>query len=617
MKKILYPVLALILALALVSCGGGAPNTAAQTTAAAAETTKEATTAKATEAATTAAKAEEKTTEAAKTEAPKTEAKKTEAAVTELKTTQTTQKPAEGEFDPYAPYPETIIMTNCRVFDANPGYPPGDTVEDNIVTRYVKETLNIEYKCAWQVERSEFANKLALNIAAGDIPDVVPLIPQEYLVFRQLVENGLLADLTDIYDKYALPEHKKVCESYGMRNLEPFMFDGKLYGFGGGEYAYEHELLWIRKDWMDKCGITELPKTVEDIENLVLQFQEAKPEGKEVVGIPLHPKKPVDKYNTIWEASSLMYAYGGAPWTWVRDENGEIIWGSLLPGMKDGLAKLAEWYQKGIVDKQFITRDSNALGALVANSDAGVFMAPWWAPYVIDELPKNNPDADLVVTSAPLNKNGRYSHAMPGPSNDFFVVNAKYPYPEAPFKIIKAESDMNELIDPKTGKCYNQPFLDYNTGGYARSPVAYLRFVYIDGVPHGGKIAAFYVDGTPIPAKYADYEVGAYAVGTAERAKDWAETHVLNGSNWLDYMCRYIGSNECDNPLNEPVYPVYSFMSESMADYIPNLEKLEDEMYFKIIMGEKPIDYFDEFVQQWKAQGGDIVTQEVKRLVEK
>jgi putative aldouronate transport system substrate-binding protein len=38
-------------------------------------------------------------------------------------------------------------------------------------------------------------------------------------------------------------------------------------------------------------------------------------------------------------------------------------------------------------------------------------------------------------------------------------------------------------------------------------------------------------------------------------------------------------------------------------------------MYYSIIMGEKPVDYFDEFVAAWKAQGGDIITAEVKALV--
>ncbi|MBQ1438684.1 MAG: hypothetical protein IIZ10_03265, partial [Solobacterium sp.] len=35
------------------------------------------------------------------------------------------------------------------------------------------------------------------------------------------------------------------------------------------------------------------------------------------------------------------------------------------------------------------------------------------------------------------------------------------------------------------------------------------------------------------------------------------------------------------------------------------------EGFTKIIIGEKPIDYFDEVVQQWRTAGGDKATQEI------
>ncbi|MNL86936.1 hypothetical protein D3C87_2158660 [compost metagenome] len=46
------------------------------------------------------------------------------------------------------------------------------------------------------------------------------------------------------------------------------------------------------------------------------------------------------------------------------------------------------------------------------------------------------------------------------------------------------------------------------------------------------------------------------------------------------------------------------------------LSKLESETYLKIIYGEKPIDYFDEFVKEWKANGGDQITAEVNQWYE-
>ena len=42
-----------------------------------------------------------------------------------------------------------------------------------------------------------------------------------------------------------------------------------------------------------------------------------------------------------------------------------------------------------------------------------------------------------------------------------------------------------------------------------------------------------------------------------------------------------------------------------------NLEKLENETFMKIIMNQEPIEAFDTFVEEWYAQGGDKITEEV------
>ena len=47
------------------------------------------------------------------------------------------------------------------------------------------------------------------------------------------------------------------------------------------------------------------------------------------------------------------------------------------------------------------------------------------------------------------------------------------------------------------------------------------------------------------------------------------------------------------DPLAARIYP--------LDENWPSLEKMEDEAILQIITGAKPLDYFDEFVQQWYA----------------
>jgi putative aldouronate transport system substrate-binding protein len=53
--------------------------------------------------------------------------------------------------------------------------------------------------------------------------------------------------------------------------------------------------------------------------------------------------------------------------------------------------------------------------------------------------------------------------------------------------------------------------------------------------------------------------------------------------------------------------------SEAMQSKGALLNKLESEAYLKIIYGEKPLEYFDEFVKEWKTNGGDQVTEDVNK----
>jgi putative aldouronate transport system substrate-binding protein len=521
---------------------------------------------------------------------------------------------ASDLMSPRSPYPETLTVTACRVLDTNPHFLAGDTIESNPMTRWINEKLNISYKVVWEAESSEYANKLSLSIAASDVPDLVPMHTSEYLIFRSMVQNGLVADLGEAYERCAGDYMRDTFASYDNNNLTPFTIDGTLYALGGGQYAYEHELTWVRKDWLDACGL-DMPKTTEDIANIVRVFKEKKPGGGAVAGIPITSadNAAIGGYNASFEASSVLYSTGGAPKAWVRDEGGEIVYGSILPGMKDGLAILADWYKEGIIDRQFITRPkSGAVEAMVMGGEAGLWFAPWWTGYQVNELIINFPDAELACTSAPVTKDGVYRHAWPAAAGDFVLMNAGYSNPEVLVKIINLEYDMHRGLDPEAFELW-KPSLNNNVSWGTAFPTSGMNCEYMDAVPRSGKIARSIVDtGELAPGLQGTEDMMRWAAS----AKTYADTKKVDGSNWLDYVCRYIGAGEVENAIGEPVKPVFSFPTESMALLKPNLDKLENEMYLQIIMGEKPVSYFDEFVKQWKAQGGDTLTAEVKLLVD-
>ena len=51
-----------------------------------------------------------------------------------------------------------------------------------------------------------------------------------------------------------------------------------------------------------------------------------------------------------------------------------------------------------------------------------------------------------------------------------------------------------------------------------------------------------------------------------------------------------------------------------MSEVWYQLEELEKTAYLEMISGIRDIDYFDEFVEEWKAAGGEAVLSEVNEM---
>ena len=45
------------------------------------------------------------------------------------------------------------------------------------------------------------------------------------------------------------------------------------------------------------------------------------------------------------------------------------------------------------------------------------------------------------------------------------------------------------------------------------------------------------------------------------------------------------------------------------------LKQMENEAYIEFIMGERDLDEFDDFVKEWKSQGGQDIIQEINAQV--
>ncbi len=64
------------------------------------------------------------------------------------------------------------------------------------------------------------------------------------------------------------------------------------------------------------------------------------------------------------------------------------------------------------------------------------------------------------------------------------------------------------------------------------------------------------------------------------------------------------------NGYSKPILPNCPEFSENIA----TLDTLTEQAYFDMITGAKPLSYFDTFVQQFKAAGGEAAEREMRNL---
>ena len=132
---------------------------------------------------------------------------------------------------------------------ANPKFPEGDSYEDNAYTRYLKEKLNVEVKDSFEANGEDYDRQVSLAIASGELPDVMRVGSKD--VLDELVENDLVADLTDVYDEYASDYIKEIYDSYDGRCLDEPKYDGRLMALPGTNYdAALEKYLFGRTGWM-------------------------------------------------------------------------------------------------------------------------------------------------------------------------------------------------------------------------------------------------------------------------------------------------------------------------------------------------------------------------------
>jgi putative aldouronate transport system substrate-binding protein len=521
------------------------------------------------------------------------------------------EPPAAEEEMAYGKY-ETPVTLRIAFKIPESRLAAGDTNDNNPVSRYLESLTNIKVVHAWEAKsEDDFRQKADFAIAAGDLPDAM-VVDRNQL--KKLIQNDRVEDLTDFYEKYASRLVKSIYESTHGAALQDASRDGRLYGMPNVAIeADAPSLLWVRKDWLDRLGLAP-PRTLAEIGNVARAFVERDPDNngkRDTVGLAgaravVYGQKP-----NVGGFDSVFSAFGAFPKNWVRDAGGHVMYGSIAPENKEALALLANWYKQGWLDPQFVLNQETERPIL--ENRAGLFFGPWWMPYwPLSAALAADTKAEWRAYAVPLDSQGRYvTHAAPV-TDRYLVVRKGYAHPEAAIRLLNAFTRLERWRDPHEEKV--RELLNYSaqTGIQPRHYYPFdLLLDYTDAIERRSEDVRKALNGELDPDGFDPDTRTVYDFALEEK-----ENPKKNLDVWKTAHSYLVGGGALKAVPIVKVSSLFYGLTPTMESKWDDLLKLENETYLQIIVGDKPVGAFDEFVREWKASGGDRITEEVEQIVD-
>jgi multiple sugar transport system substrate-binding protein len=516
----------------------------------------------------------------------------------------------EARTTPFGAYPETIEYTLGKMTSVNnSNMPENDTYTDNAYTRYIKSVINVQNVDVFEANDSQYDTNVSMVISMGSLPDIMVVSSQDEV--EQLVEAGLIEDLTESYNNCISDRIRKMYESYGDSLKDMVTYDGKIMALPETNITDGPNLVWLRKDWMDKLGLSE-PHTIDDVVNIVKHFISEDPgnNGVDASGKPNTVGLAVDTdvtgecgYSSEFLLDIIFACFGAYPKQWIMNDDGEIVYGSVTDEAKEALSYINSLYNQGVIDNDFLLRTSTNICELIENGLCGSFFGPWWAPNnPLANAVSRNPDADWQPYLIATDSDGTTSYHSQNPCYKYVVVRKGYEHPEIAAKMISVMFDKVrfDCTDSEEFKNYYQ----INVEPTARPLSINVDYNNALSICYRNIDAA--ISGRKNPDSLELLERSFY-----DACSEYIKNANKTSTQWAAYMSRIKACSLIAQDNIKVVDSLYFKTTDTMKSHWWRLKAKEKEAYLKIISGEEDISYFDTFVKEWNEQGGQTITSEV------
>ena len=432
-------------------------------------------------------------------------------------------------------------------------------------------------------------------IASGDIPDIFQWIPRSN--FDQFQQRGVFAEIPEDMIKEYAPDLYAWYQKY-IDEDDLFKYtsvDGKIYGL---------PVLWtigstvatsaIREDWLSNVGITKVPEALDELHEALYAFRYDDPDGngeKDTYGMTA----ALGGSTTPNMFTSIFGAFGVYPGMF-SEEEGVIVRGEVEPAAKEALEVLHQWYEEELIDPEFVVNQTATVQEKWIAEKYGYVEGNWYQfipavafndGYYYDSLLEKNGTTELAIMAGPKGPDGEYGMNQTNPMRGDMVNFGAHmeDEPELMAKYLEIMNDaMNEeILELMWEGVEGVTFERTDDGGYE----------FIGEYTDAEKRNEYGIGFQALASNFPDYDLLAPFMTEPQYMELRTET-------------ASIGTGKID--------PLAAVQMESWTELSDKLNQYATKSLIEFITGERSLDEFDAYVQEWMDMGGSRVLQEAQEV---
>ena len=251
-------------------------------------------------------------------------------------------------------------------------------IEDVWFFKYLAQKMNVDFELEQTLETDQ---RISLMFASDSVPDLVwgiRLSNNDVMVYG--MQEGMLLNWKDLITPELMPNTYQAMQDYPDAFTASTAPDGNIYTLpmitGSSYYTNTGSFsaairMYINKDWMDACGITEIPTTLDEYLEVLRTFKEKDPMGLGENNIPLIGNQEKDK-TFVWNAlgfhGTATQAYG----TSFDLKDNQLVLPCYTEEAKEFITFYNTLYTEGLISPDYFTLDQTAARGLMASGVCGV-----------------------------------------------------------------------------------------------------------------------------------------------------------------------------------------------------------------------------------------------------